>query len=171
MSHLGRLLHRRHHQIQQQDKQNVAINAFANAFDPVVNAVAEDEGSLDETVVDGNFVAIKAGGTINWDNNGGINGQGGEQPEDANKDGGGGDGNGGANCDVDGIHNSVQDIMRNLIVPKSADSYASNKANFIFWLYNSVHSYLFVDDGFVADFNHLKVMSRRSQGLNHCCSR
>ncbi len=158
MSHLGCLLHCHHCQIQQQHKQNAAINAFANAFNPVVNAVAEDEGSLDETMVDGNFDAITAGGTINQDNDGGINGQGGEWPEDANKDDGGGDGNGGANCDVDGIHNSVRDIMRNLIAPKSADSYASNNANFIFWLYNSVHSDLFVDDGFVADFIHLKVM-------------
>ena len=48
-----------------QHKQNSANNAFANAFDPVVNIVAEDEGNLDETMVDGNFDAIAAGGTIN----------------------------------------------------------------------------------------------------------
>ena len=42
--------------------------------------------------------------------------------------------------------------MHNLVVPKSADSYALNNANYIFWLFNS-HSELFVDDIFVADFN------------------
>ncbi len=76
MSHLGRSLHRRHRQIQQQHKHNAAINAFANAFDPVVNAVAEDEGNLDETMIDGNFDAISAGGMINWDNNVGKVGNG-----------------------------------------------------------------------------------------------
>ncbi len=123
MSHFGRLLHRCHHQIQQQQEQNAAIDAFRNAFDPVNNAIAGgDEGNLDWTVIDVNFDATAAGGMINW-GDGGINGEGGVWPEGADEDSGGGDGNDGEGCDVDGIHNSVWDIIRNLVAPYSTDSY------------------------------------------------
>ena len=73
-------------------------------------------------------------------------------------------GNDGANNGASGIDRSVQDIMRNLVTPKSADSYASNNANFIIWLLNS-HSELFVDDIFVADFNSFETIPKKKRRI------
>ena len=136
------------------------MDDFANAFDPVIAGWEEqDEGNVQDDVGgnasdcscddDNGCLAAGVGGNV---------GEGG---------GGGENGHDGAGNGASGIDRSVQDIMRNLVnlvVPKSADSYALNNANFIVWLFNS-HSELFVDDIFVAYLNSFETSPKKKRRI------